>query len=152
LVTVLDAAAKRSASDARTVAGSTTVPVGEIVTGGASAALPAALGGDTLDVGVSASLGHKNTSSSSFIAPGERIIGVQYRKIKFRLFSSRSVQSAFLENNPNRWKMFMGGDRASSDDSLEADLEDSMDVDDLELDQELDSIVHEDAGFVFLDS
>jgi hypothetical protein len=152
LVTVLDAAAKRDSSNARTIAGSTTVPVGEIVTGGASAVLPAALGGDTLDVGVSASFGHKDSSSSSFIAPGERVIGVQYRKIKFRLFSSRSAESAFLENNPNRWKMFMGGDRAGSDDSLEADFEESMEIDDLELDQEPDSIVDEDAGFVFIDS
>ena len=107
--------------------------VTSFVSRGAANTLTAVGIGGIGDAKVAASVDGKTRAVSSFIAPGERVIGVQYRKIKFRLFSSNKVDTSFLENNPNRWVMLFGGDRAGVDNILEAELEETTDIDDLEL-------------------
>jgi hypothetical protein len=123
------------------------VPITEALTSGASAIVPFA---NVLDVGLEVSGGTISTKSTSFFAAGERIIGVQYRKVHFRLFSRSNVEEAKLKSN--QWTMFLGGDRAGSDEIIEADLQDSTDLDDLELedDDSYDAAIADDA-FVFLD-
>jgi hypothetical protein len=149
LMTVLQASISRDDNSSRQMSTSISVPVTDIVTSGASTALPSMLGGDALDVGASASIGRTTSVNSSLIAPGERVIGVQYRKVKFRMFSSHKIENSYLDSkNPNRWQMFTGGDRGESDDIIEADVDGEMELDDLELDRDADVV---DGGFVFLD-
>lgn len=85
--------------------------------------------------------GGSSGQSISFIAPGERVIGVRYRKLKFRVLKKKSVDTASLESNSNRWEMFTGGDRASEDDIIEADFEDELAEEDLECDANEDEMV-----------
>lgn len=65
-------------------------------------------------------------SQSTFVATGEQIYAVQYRKLKFRWFSSRKVEKSCLEHR-NRWKIASAELRA--DDSEDEEDEDVLDVD-----------------------
>jgi hypothetical protein len=107
--------------------------------------------------GLDLKVGSKANSRYSFVAPGERIIGVQYRKLKFNRFSSVDLSKAELKSNS--WVMFLGdkthkGITATTGDILEANLDESLTVDDLELEyQESEewNLVLEDKEFVFID-
>lgn len=74
-----------------------------------------------------------NRSEKSFDAPGEQIYAIQYRKVEFKFFSSRSLEKASLERD-NRWKTFWSDDVRGSlpteveDDVLEADLTDELEL------------------------
>jgi len=64
-----------------------------------------------------------------FVATGEQIIAVQYRKVCFKWFSSRDLDSAGLEKD-NRWEYFYRNkhktNRGETKDVLEADLRDEL--------------------------
>ena len=71
----------------------------------------------------------------SFTAPGERIIGVQYRKLKFNRTMEIDLK---ISLNGNSWFMFYGerkpkGSIVTTGDVLEVDLEESLTLNDLEL-------------------
>ena len=77
-----------------------------------------------------ARLGSSNCHEREYGAPGEHIYAVQYRKLRFKWFSSRDVDPASLERN-NRWKLSLGArgeEDGEEDDVLEADLADGMDA------------------------
>lgn len=60
-----------------------------------------------------------------FVAPGEQIYAVQYRKIIFKWYSSRKIDKAELEK-ANWWKVLArhrGADEVAEDDVIEAELE-----------------------------
>lgn len=108
------------------------VDVTSIISSGTSEIIP---NGNLLDIGGKISIGSQSKASTSFIAAGERIIGVQYRKVHFHLFSFRNkVEEATLERN--QWRMLLGGDRSGAEDSLEVVLQDSTIPEDLELDDD----------------
>lgn len=130
LVTLTDANVHKGQQGETQGSLSTEAPVGEALTGGALAADP----GGAANAGVDVHDATSSVGSSSFRAPGERVVAVQYRKVKFTLLQKRNTDNASLERNPNRWVMFLGGDRASEDDVIEADLEDEITADDLEYD------------------
>lgn len=69
-------------------------------------------------------------------ASREVIIAVQYRKVEFKWFSSRKMETAFLEVGRNRWKVFAISSRADwdegEDDVVEADLQDEIEAEDIE--------------------
>jgi hypothetical protein len=70
---------------------------------------------------------------SPFSTPGNRIIGVRYRRVRFRGFRSSSVDSAFLEHC-GRWKKYIDDDENRGNeqpDSLEATLDDRSVLEDL---------------------
>lgn len=138
LISVTDATIKQDRERTRKLSSSLdATPVTSFVAQGATNTLTAVGIGGIGDAKVVASVDGKTRAVSSFIAPGERVIGVQYCKIKFRLFSSNKVDTSFLENNPNRWVMLFGGDRAGVDNILEAGLEETTDIDDLELGEDV---------------
>jgi hypothetical protein len=146
LVTVTHAEVEDGESHSKAYKTSAEVPVSSIISSGIADIFPNA---NVLDVGGAVSLGDMSRRSSSFFVPGERVIGVQYRKVHFHLFSENKVGEATLK--PNQWTMFLGGDRAGSGNILEADLQDSMDLEDLEVsDDAFDMILDEDE-FVFKD-
>ena len=114
--------------------------------------------GDPADsAGVEFGVGSDVHSLYSFVAPGERIIGVQYRKLKFKRFSAVNLEKAKLK--PNSWVMFLGDRsrkelRSGTADVLEANLEECLTLDDLELDTQEDEELNpvlEYEEFVFLD-
>ena len=152
LVTVTQAKVRQTQHESTQVSTDATVPVTEIVTHGVGAVLPPGIG-DALNFGGVISLDHQKVARASFIAPGERVIGVQYRKVKFQLFSSNKVETSFLENNPNRWVKLLGGNRGGYKDILKADLEDTKTLEDLELqvDSEVIEGDVEDEEIVLLD-
>lgn len=56
-----------------------------------------------LVVGYTTTRGIRACESTGFDAPGKLVVAVQYRKLKFKLLSSRKVSKGFLEKN-TRWK------------------------------------------------
>jgi hypothetical protein len=61
--------------------------------------------GDIADRGVAATSLKKQGIQRRFVATGEQICAVQYRKIRFKWFSSRDLDAAVLDKE-NRWKMY----------------------------------------------
>lgn len=64
----------------------------------------------------------------SWVASGERIFGIWYRKVKFKILTwKKNVEDAYLDGT-NRWKM-VSDDRseASEAEMIEVYLEDSED-------------------------
>ena len=59
------------------------------------------------------------------------MVGVQYSKVRFKLFSSNDLDRARLE--PNQWKYFIGQVKHGAEDMLEASLAEDMEVGDLEM-------------------
>ena len=94
-----------------------------------------------MDIGLDAHAGRDLGERISFIVPGERVVGVQYRKLKFVLLSGKDIDKATLERKSTRWKMFLGVDRGSEDDIIEADLQDGLTEYDLEIDDEEDLVI-----------
>jgi hypothetical protein len=92
------------------------VPTDAIVPTGA-ADLPSG----ATDIGASAEKWNEATGSSRFIAPGEQIIAIQYRKLKFKWSFSRDLDSVYLEQG-NRWKIYMSG-RSDDDNNEEVEVE-----------------------------
>jgi nucleoside phosphorylase len=78
----------------------------------------------------SSSTGSSFFTVASFVAPDERIIAVQYRKIQFEPFSSKRVDQAYLQKS-SRWKLY-GVDRDDREnDAVEADLKGDTNCGDL---------------------
>jgi hypothetical protein len=150
MITVTQAAVDHGQQQATQVSGSVNLSISDVASSGTSTVIPSA-SGDALEVSVGGARARQMHSTASFIAPGERVIGVQYRKVKFRLFSSNKVESSFLENNPNRWVVLFGGDRSGSDDIIEADLQDDLHVDDLELGEVGEVVEGQNSNLVFID-
>lgn len=85
--------------------------------------------GELTDPRLAGSSGQAEDSQRQFVAQGEQIIAVQYRKVRFRFFSSKSVDSATLAKE-TRWERY---DRPRY---LQSDMEDMIEValdDDLSL-------------------
>jgi hypothetical protein len=63
---------------------------------------------------------------TGFVAEGEQIYAIQYRKVKFGLFSSRNMDEAYLEEG-NRWKVMWKtmGAKEEENDVLEVTLVDA---------------------------
>jgi hypothetical protein len=153
LITVKEAVVMKKLMQSRQVGGGAEVPVLDIVTNGATTVLP--FGGDILNVGGEVDVKRQKDIKLSFVAPGERVVGVEYRKLKFNLFSSvvsgKSADSATLDKD-NRWKMLGISRDTMSNDLLEAELEDTITMGDLELEGENEVMSVDDAEFVFVDA
>lgn len=82
------------------------------------------VGGNTestdLAAGIDGRLNAEQRQQSGFQMPGERVYAVQYRKLRFKWYSSRSFKNGVLEKN-NRWKLYwdVRGDNGEEDDVLE---------------------------------
>jgi hypothetical protein len=123
--TMLDANITSTVDEKKDVSGQVEVPV--------SAALAA--GGIVLPVGgitdpkVRAKHEENQGANIHFVAPGERICALQYRKVVFKWFSSRNIDEATLDKDI-RWKMlsslrdFQGGgeEEEGEDNVLEVNL------------------------------
>jgi hypothetical protein len=87
--------------------------------------------GDLADPGLAAASGRAEDRQQQFVAQGEQIIAVQYRKVRFRFFSSKSVDKATLGREA-RWERYDRPRSHQSDreDMVELSLEDDLSLED----------------------
>ena len=115
------------------------VPIAQGITGGA---------------GVTSSQSSSASTSLQFQVPGEKVIAAQFRKLKFKLFSSREVDNAFLEDG-NRWKVYAGGQRGGTEADSDTDDEETDVIDvslgsaELKLENRMESIDLEGEEIIF---
>ncbi|KAB8272009.1 hypothetical protein BDV30DRAFT_239977 [Aspergillus minisclerotigenes] len=124
--TVLDARIGMQRSEGKEIGGQLTAPISA---GLLASGVVVPLGG-LVDPLVGSSTDHNETLEMQFEAPGEQIVAVQYRKVKFGFLSSRNVDMAAL-NKVARWKRY---DRprylhSEADDMVEVELEDLLGLD-----------------------
>jgi len=153
LLTVTKAEVGRAHQRSSEVQLSAEVAPSDVISSGATTIL-----GNVPDAfGVDIGAGIEVNCLYSFVAPGERIIGVQYRKLTFKRFPVIDVDKTQLKKNS--WVMFLGdrshkGIDESLGDILEANLEDELTMNDLELEgedgEEFTDLLENDE-FVFLD-
>lgn len=82
--------------------------------------------GDSLDPSLGKSRTRTFDTKSEYTAPGEHIYAVQYRKVRFRRFTSCKVDHSSLESG-NRWKVYVGSrgsETGGDNDGIEASLSD----------------------------
>jgi hypothetical protein len=130
------------------------VPTTAILTSGASTVVPSGAT-DVLDVGIDVSMYGQRSAETSFIAPGERVIGVQYRKVVFRTFWKRKDDPTL---KANQWILFADQksrhikQEAVDDEMLmAASLENLTEVEGLEVEADDYDLTLEDGEYVFLD-
>jgi hypothetical protein len=130
LITILNPSVNNAAERKLELEASGDIPFAEAVAPGSST-LPVA--GDALDLKAEVSKSKSEEQNAKFLAPGDRIIGVQYRRVNFKGFKSADIGLPHLETK-NRWKKYTGGDivRGDMEDVLEANLESTPTLDGLE--------------------
>ncbi|KAI9863866.1 MAG: hypothetical protein M1813_003518 [Trichoglossum hirsutum] len=85
--------------------------------------------GRIADPGISGHQQYSQGVQKQFVATGEQVCAVQYRKVHFKWFSSRDLDSAVLEKE-NRWKVYWNirGQESGTNDVLETDLQDELEL------------------------
>ncbi|KAK2934960.1 hypothetical protein FoTM2_006207 [Fusarium oxysporum f. sp. vasinfectum] len=78
--------------------------------------------------------GNSAQQTQMYLSPTEQVYAVGYRRIGFKWFASKNVDSAFLHVK-NRWKVMgeemMGDEDEDEEDIIEADLDETLDDDDI---------------------
>jgi hypothetical protein len=102
---------------------------------------------DMADPGLSGFSDNVEDEQRKFVAPGEQVYAVQYRKVTWRWFSSDKVDKMKL-GNKSWWEKYDGprGLQDEPDDILEVELEDEMA---LSVDKEYDECTTE-SGEIFI--
>ena len=111
------------------------LPVNSVVSTAAGIPMPLM---NFLGAGGGASRSENGGTLTNFIADGEQVYAVQYRKINFLWYSSKKLDNATLEKG-NRWKVYWlrsGGDEVEVDDEddedvVEAEVKESLSTSDL---------------------
>lgn len=126
--TVLDATTLDSTQQSSEYQVKSDVPVGDLVTQGATALIPGIL---DLDVGgsVNHTVGH--TMSRASYLQGERVYAFCYRKVKFSIFPLGSRAASAKLKQDNCWSLTAdnrGEDDREDDEGLQVDLEDNKEA------------------------
>ena len=92
------------------------------------------------------SAGHqrRQAGQQSFVAAGEQVSAVQYRKVQFKWYTSGELHDKPL--GPNQWKTYWTF-RGKTDDMVEVDL-----GDDLQLEEDMTGYVYDEDNLVMSDS
>ena len=124
--TMLDAQVIDGGATINEIDGSVEVPLGAAL---AAQGLVIPLGG-VIDPKVAGQYKHSQGAQQQFIAPGEQICAVQYRKLRFNWFSSRDLNNAVL--GPNQWKVYWStrGHKQGVNDVIEPELQDDLELED----------------------
>ena len=150
--TLLDAELSERDVKANERAIDATLPISSVV--GASAGIPMPLT-NFLGAGGGASWSENGGTLANFIADGEQVYAVQYRKINFLWYSSKKLDNATLEKG-NRWKVYWlrsGGDEDEVDDEddedvVEAEVKGSLSTSDLTLGASYERFEIDDEGVI----
>ncbi|PNP49901.1 hypothetical protein THARTR1_09431 [Trichoderma harzianum] len=105
-----------------------------------SSSVPAAViagAASGLDAAARVSLNRESYENLGYTATGEQVFAVQYRKIRFALFSTKRVDTAYLDKS-NRWKSYINtrsreGQQMDENatDGIEATPDESLRLEDL---------------------
>jgi hypothetical protein len=101
------------------------LPVGEAL---ATAGVVAPLG-NMADLGGGVKNFRQQGVHRRFVAVGEQVCAVQYRKVRFKWFSSRDLDKISLEKN-NCWKVYWNvrGQEIGTNNVVEADLQEELEL------------------------
>ena len=101
------------------------LPVGEAL---ATAGIVVPLG-NLVDPGFGVQNSHQQGTHRRFVAVGEQVCAVQYRKVRFKWFSSRDLEKSSLDKI-NCWKVYWSvrGQEIGTNDVLEVDLQEDLDL------------------------
>ncbi|RAL10659.1 uncharacterized protein BO97DRAFT_406690 [Aspergillus homomorphus CBS 101889] len=130
-ITMLDTKVLVGEGQGADLAARAQLPVKEILASG-GVALP--VGGIT-DPELSAEVKKSRDSRAEFVASGERVCAFQYRKVKFKWFSSKNIDKATLDT-ATRWhtrgvqRDMKPPEELEEDDVLEVELEDDSELSD----------------------
>ncbi|KAI1046199.1 hypothetical protein LB505_009884 [Fusarium chuoi] len=128
LRSVIDAKVAQSISASKDVSAGAGVPLGAILAGGIDPT------GGLADIQGSFRRGNSAHQTQTYLSPTEQVYAVGYRRIGFKWFISKNVDSAFLDVK-NRWKVMgeeiMGDEDEDEEDIIEADLDESLEGDDI---------------------
>ncbi len=124
--TMLDAQVVEGAAGAMETSGQLGLPVTEVALAATGVMVPL---GDIADPRVAGNNIKKQGIQRQFVADGEQICAVQYRKVRFKWFSSRNLDAALLEKD-TRWKMCWNirGQEIGANDVVEVDLHDELEI------------------------
>ena len=125
--TVVDARIAVSSSKAQARGGALELPVGLSL---AAAGVVAPLG-DSINPEIGLRREEGSGISEQFIAPGEQVCALQYRRVRYRFLSSKKIENASLAKSP-RWAVLdrCRDETEGEDDIIEVETEDSLeDVD-----------------------
>lgn len=90
--------------------------------------------GNITDPGISGNRDNHHGIQRQYVASGEQVCAVQYRKVRFKWFSSRDVDDAFLHGDC-RWKWYSNigsnirGQEMGTNDIVEVELEAALEMD-----------------------
>jgi hypothetical protein len=117
---LVDARIRQSLVESSEKGGSVQVP-GALIT--AAAGVPFFPLDDTLDVGVERNLKRASREEGEYLASGEHIFAIQYRKVKMGKFSTNKVDPAYLLGG-SRWKIYLssrGGPAKDGEDGIDVE-------------------------------
>ncbi len=132
LIALKDTTVVRTFETNSVIQGEAQAPITEIVSSGLALLMPGAIG-SILDSGMGGGRAAGRAIGARYFAPGDRIMAVQYRKVRFSWFSSRSMDKAYLEKG-NRWiidSSLARSEYEDDEDVIMAELED-ITVEDIE--------------------
>ncbi|EXK38548.1 hypothetical protein FOXG_04819 [Fusarium oxysporum f. sp. lycopersici 4287] len=128
LRTVIAAEVAQSISTSKDLSAGAGVPLGAILAGGID------LTGGLADIQGNLRRGNSAQETQIYLSPTEQVYAVGYRRIGFKWFASKNIDSAFLDVK-NRWKVMgeemMRDEDEDEEDIIEADLEETHDDDDI---------------------
>jgi hypothetical protein len=129
LRTVIDAEVSQSISTSKDISTGAGVPLGAILAGGIDPT------GGLADIHGNVGMGSSARQTQVYLSPTEQVYAVGYRRIGFKWFASKNIDSAFLDVK-NRWKVMgeemMGDEDEDEEDIIEAELEETLDDDDID--------------------
>ncbi|KAG5756147.1 hypothetical protein H9Q69_003957 [Fusarium xylarioides] len=128
LRTVIDAKVAQSISTSKDISTGAGVPLGALLSGGIDPT------GGVADIQGNLRRGNSAQQTQVYLSPTEQVYAVGYRRVGFKWFASKNVDTAFLDVK-NRWKIMgeemMGDEDEDEEDIIEADLEETLDDDDI---------------------
>lgn len=125
--TILDARIAEQSGEQRDSGGKVVVPISAAMAAMAAAGIVVPFG-NIADLGLAGASGRMEDQQRQFVARGERIIAVQYRKLRFKWFSSKNVVDKASLAKETQWKRY---DRpryfqSDGDDMVEVELDDDL--------------------------
>jgi hypothetical protein len=151
IITLTDAKIVNTIDTTTGTQGTIEVPVANALMSGASSVVQTPIS-DLLESSIGGGRLTQNAANIGYVAPGDRIIAVQYRKVRYEWAKRRSVETAFLQRG-NRWIVHGPGNRSDvtgeDDDVVDVDLAETTSKEDLDIEYETYIVGSE--GFIVVD-
>ncbi|OQV09887.1 hypothetical protein CLAIMM_13964 [Cladophialophora immunda] len=121
--TMLNAHVYESGAHSTSIGGNIALPLAEtLTTTGIPVPFP-----EVVDPSVTAERQQRHTGAQGFLAKGEQVGAIQYRKIQFKWFGRRELHDRPLGDN--MWETYLTF-RGQTDDIVEVNLEDDLELED----------------------